>query len=77
MARFSRIEVFLKMKETGLVPLAYHSDPETMIAIVEACYNGGARVFEFTSRGDFAHHVFEKLSEYCNTNLSEMILGVG
>jgi len=77
MAKFSRIEVFQTMQETGLVPLAYNADPSTMIAIVEACYKGGARVFEFTSRGDLAHQVFDTLSKYCNTNLPEMILGVG
>ena len=65
------------MKETKLVPLAYNSDPETIIEIAKACYNGGARLFEFTTRGDFAYQVFEQLSEYCVGHLPELILGVG
>ena len=77
MARFSRIDVFLKMKETGLVPLHYNPDVSTMIKVVEACHRGGARVFEFTSRGDFAHEVFRELSLHCTQEIPDMILGVG
>ena len=58
MARFTRIEVALKMKETGMVPVFYHKDAEVCKQVVKACYDGGVRVFEFTNRGDFAHEVF-------------------
>ena len=77
MARFSRIEVFQTMAKTKLVPLAYHSDADVMTSIVEACYNGGARVFEYTSRGDFAHEVFAKVNQYCLKKIPDMIMGVG
>lgn len=77
MARFSRIQVAQTMKRTGMVPLFYHSDVEVAKQVTKACYDGGARLLEFTSRGDFAHNVFEKLSVYCNQELPEMILGVG
>lgn len=77
MAKYSRIEVFQTMERTKLVPLSYHSSAEVIIKIVEACFRGGARVFEFTNRGDFAHKVFDELSRYCNTHIPGMILGVG
>ncbi len=77
MARFSRIEVANVMKETGLVPLFFHSDIEVAKKVTKACYDGGARLLEFTSRGDFAHEVFGELSKYCNAELPEMVLGVG
>jgi len=77
MARFSRIEVVQVMESTGLVPLFYHSDIEISKKIVKACYDGGARLLEFTARGDFAHEIFSELSKYCNAALPEMILGVG
>jgi len=77
MARFSRIEVAQTMEQTGLVPLFYHSDIELGKKIMEACYKGGARVIEFTSRGDFAYEVFAKLSKFCEKNLPDMIIGVG
>jgi len=62
---------------TGLVPLFFHSDIEIAKSVTKACYDGGARLLEFTSRGDFAHEVFGALSKYCNQELPDMILGVG
>jgi 2-dehydro-3-deoxyphosphogluconate aldolase/(4S)-4-hydroxy-2-oxoglutarate aldolase len=77
MARFSRIEVTAKMAETGLVPLFYHSDIEIAKKTLKACYDGGARLLEFTSRGDFAHQIFDQLNQYAIAELPEMIMGVG
>ncbi len=77
MAQFTRIEVAQKMKETGLVPLFYNHDVELCKNIVKACYDGGARLFEFTARGDFAHEVFRELMKFSIKEMPEMILGVG
>ncbi|MFT5641398.1 MAG: 2-dehydro-3-deoxyphosphogluconate aldolase/(4S)-4-hydroxy-2-oxoglutarate aldolase [Cyclobacteriaceae bacterium] len=77
MARFSRIDVFNQMASTGLVPLFYHADVELGKNILKACYEGGARVLEFTNRGDYAHEVFAELNKYAAKELPEMILGVG
>lgn len=77
MANFSRIEVVNVMEQTGLVPLFYHPDLDTAIAILKACYQGGARLMEFTARGDFAFEVFSSLIKYAAKELPGMILGVG
>jgi 2-dehydro-3-deoxyphosphogluconate aldolase/(4S)-4-hydroxy-2-oxoglutarate aldolase len=77
MARFTRIEVALKMKDTGMVPVFYHKDTEVCKHVINACYEGGVRVFEFTNRGDFAHEVFGELSKWSAIETPEMILGVG
>ena len=77
MARFSRIEVALKMKETGMIPVFYHMDADVCKQVVKACYEGGVRVFEFTNRGDFAHEVFAELSKWVAKEAPELILGVG
>ncbi|MEL6357576.1 MAG: bifunctional 4-hydroxy-2-oxoglutarate aldolase/2-dehydro-3-deoxy-phosphogluconate aldolase [Bacteroidota bacterium] len=77
MARFSRIQVVQTMQHSGMVPLFYHPDVDVAKKVTKACYDGGARLLEFTSRGDFAHKIFEELSLYCNEYLPEMILGVG
>ncbi len=77
MARFSRIEVALKMKETGMVPVFYHKDVEVCKKVVKACYDGGARVFEFTNRGDFATLTFAELNKWTIEECPEMIMGVG
>ena len=77
MSQFSRIEVAALMKETGLVPLFYHPDVDLGKKILNACYNGGARLIEFTARGDFAHEVFAELNKFVIKELPEMAVGVG
>lgn len=77
MSKFSRIEVTIKMKETGIVPVFYHANTELCKEVLKACYEGGARVFEFTNRGDFAHEVFGELTKYVRQELPEMAMGVG
>lgn len=77
MAQYSRLEVAEVMKKTGLVPLFYHPDIEISKEVIKACYEGGARLLEFTARGDFAHEVFGELVKYATKELPGMILGVG
>ena len=77
MAQFSRIEVATVMAETGLVPLFFNSDIEVSKKLLKACYDGGARLLEFTARGDFAHEIFGELTKYAIAELPGMIMGVG
>lgn len=77
MAKYSRIETVEVMKNTGIVPVFYHKDLEICKKVLKACYDGGARVFEFTNRGDFAHEVFGELNKYAIKELDGMILGIG
>lgn len=77
MAQYARIGVFKQMQESGMVPLFYHSDINVAKSVLKACYDGGARLMEFTSRGDFAHEVFIELIKFAIADLPGMILGVG
>jgi len=77
MARFTRLEVYNTMINTGLVPVFYNADVEVAKKVVEACSAGGASVVEFTNRGDFAPEVFKQLSQYFGKTSPEIILGVG
>ncbi|MFD2099221.1 bifunctional 4-hydroxy-2-oxoglutarate aldolase/2-dehydro-3-deoxy-phosphogluconate aldolase [Flagellimonas iocasae] len=77
MARYTRIEVINAMLGTGMVPLFYHPDVELGKKVLKACYDGGARLMEFTSRGDFAHEVFAELNKYALKELPGMMMGVG
>ncbi|AIY13900.1 bifunctional 4-hydroxy-2-oxoglutarate aldolase/2-dehydro-3-deoxy-phosphogluconate aldolase [Cellulophaga baltica] len=77
MAQYTRIEVANVMKENGMVPLFYHPDVELGKKVLKAVYNGGARLMEFTARGDFAFEVFSELNKYAIKELPGMILGVG
>ncbi len=75
MARFSRLKVLNTMIDVGLVPVFYHPDVEVAIEIVAACAAGGARVVEFTNRGDLAYQVFSELVRHFAD--SDVILGIG
>ena len=77
MAQFSRIEVATIMKDTGLVPLFFSQDLELSKQVLKACYDGGARLMEFTARGDFAHETFGELTKYAIKELPGMVMGVG
>ncbi len=77
MAQFTRIEVAAAMKETGMIPLFFNQDIELSKKVLKACYDGGARLMEFTARGDFAHEVFGELTKYAIAELPGMIMGVG
>jgi 2-dehydro-3-deoxyphosphogluconate aldolase/(4S)-4-hydroxy-2-oxoglutarate aldolase len=77
MARFKRLQVLNTFMETGVVPLFYHPDTEVVKKVVEAAYQGGARIFEWTNRGDYAHEVFAEVNRWAAEACPEMILGAG
>ena len=77
MAKFMRHEVIGRILELGLTPIFYHGDLEVAKRIVQACADGGAKVIEFTNRGDFAYQVFSELNKWCNREFEDVILGVG
>jgi 2-dehydro-3-deoxyphosphogluconate aldolase/(4S)-4-hydroxy-2-oxoglutarate aldolase len=77
MARFDRMTVLNAMLGTGLVPVFYNGDVEVAKKIVAACAEGGARIVEFTNRGDRAWNVFSELIAWAEGAQPDIILGVG
>lgn len=77
MARIDRLTVLNAVVESGLVPVFYNRDVEVVKQIVTACARGGARLVEFTNRGERAWNVFTQLAEWADSAHPEMILGVG
>lgn len=77
MANHSRLHVLQTMIDTGLVPVFYHGNVDTAVRITDACWQGGARVVEFTNRGDFAIDVFSALSADVQRRYPDLVLGVG
>lgn len=77
MARFDRLTVLQTMLTGGLVPVFYEGNVEVAKKIVAACYDGGARVLEFTNRGERALPVFGQLSEFIAATFPGLVLGVG
>jgi 2-dehydro-3-deoxyphosphogluconate aldolase/(4S)-4-hydroxy-2-oxoglutarate aldolase len=77
MAGFSRLDVLNSVIDIGLVPVFYNPDVEVATKVVRACAAGGARVVEFTNRGDFAAEVFRQLSSRIAREDPDVVLGVG
>lgn len=76
MGTYKRLEVYSTMLSTGIIPLFYNNDLELTKKVVSACYDGGARIFEFTNRGGNASEIFKELLPWCN-RMPGMILGIG
>ena len=60
-----------------VLPVYYHDDIQTCTEVVNACYQGGIRVFEFVNRGDKAPENFAKLLSYQKENWPDLVLGIG
>jgi 2-dehydro-3-deoxyphosphogluconate aldolase/(4S)-4-hydroxy-2-oxoglutarate aldolase len=72
-----RLDVALKMRESGAIPLYYNPDIRIMKEVISACYKGGMKIFEFTNRGDMAHELFAELIKWSRTEMPDLVLGVG
>jgi 2-dehydro-3-deoxyphosphogluconate aldolase / (4S)-4-hydroxy-2-oxoglutarate aldolase len=77
MARFDRLTVYNALLQSGLMPLFYHGDVGAAAEIAAACASGGARLLEFTNRGEKALPVFTRLKEQVEKDSPQLILGVG
>ncbi|GIV38150.1 MAG: bifunctional 4-hydroxy-2-oxoglutarate aldolase/2-dehydro-3-deoxy-phosphogluconate aldolase [Cyclobacteriaceae bacterium] len=64
------------MRSIGMVPVFYHADACIAKEVLDACYRGGVRVFEFTNRGDKAPQVFKDLLRHAE-QYPDLIMGIG
>lgn len=69
--------MFDQLKSSPIVPVFFHPDASYSRQIVQACYAGGIRFFEFTNRGKEAFSVFVELAELIRANCPGMSLGIG
>lgn len=74
---FSRLKVVKMILESGVIPVFFNGSIDSAKKIVKACYDGGARVVEFTNRGQSAVAVFGQLVEWRESQLPDCVLGVG
>jgi len=77
MASFLKHKVVGEILEIGLLPVFYNRDIKVSENIVRACADGGAKVIEFTNRGDLAYEVFSELVMWSKKESPEVILGAG
>lgn len=77
MARFNRLEILNRLVGDGILPIVYHHSADVVMRAIDGCVEGGARVFEFTNRGDDAIRVFETIVERCRREHPNLALGCG
>ncbi len=65
-----------KMRATGMIPVFNHEDEATAIAVMDAAYQAGIKIFEFTNRGSNAKQVFTALAKHASLH-PDMLLGMG
>lgn len=77
MSNFKRYEVTALAWKTGLIPIFSFDQIDTCERIIDACYQGGVRLVEFTNRVRNAREVFIHLREYISDKYPDVVLGVG
>ncbi len=70
-------DIITIIKSQGTIPLFYHDSEAITIATVEALYNAGIRVFEYTNRGVNALENFKALVKTRNEKWKDLYLGIG
>ena len=77
MPRHTPAEALATLLRYPVVPVFYHADAAYTQRILQACYTGGIRVFEFVNRGEKALAVFTELQDFVARNCPDMVLGIG
>lgn len=65
------------LSQHPLVPVFFHPDALYSQNLVQACYEGGMRLVEFTNRGPEAPEVFTHLRQFTRQRCPDLLLGIG
>ncbi|MVT10734.1 beta/alpha barrel domain-containing protein [Chitinophaga tropicalis] len=69
--------IIAAFEQSKAIPVFYHEDAEVCKQVLQACYNAGLRVFEFTNRGEQAKRNFAIMWELKKATMPDMYLGIG
>ncbi|SFE73073.1 2-dehydro-3-deoxyphosphogluconate aldolase / (4S)-4-hydroxy-2-oxoglutarate aldolase [Pedobacter antarcticus] len=69
--------ILATLKQQGLLPLYYLESQEESAAILQAMYNAGVRIVEYTNRGHAALKNFSYLSGLAKREMPDLHLGIG
>jgi len=70
-------EIIAAFERSKVIPVFYHDDAEVCTEVLQACYDAGIRVFEFTNRGEGARRNFAVMQEKKKATMPDMYLGIG
>jgi 2-dehydro-3-deoxyphosphogluconate aldolase/(4S)-4-hydroxy-2-oxoglutarate aldolase len=63
--------------EQGILPLYFNADETISVEVLRAIYRAGIKAVEYTNRGDEALNNFIKMSFVRNSEMPDLLLGVG
>ena len=61
----------------GMLPLYFNADQEVTVEILRALCRAGIKAIEYTSRGEAALSNFTKMVEIRNSEMPDLLLGIG
>jgi 2-dehydro-3-deoxygluconokinase len=70
-------DIYEFIQQQGMIPLFYHEEAEVSIEVVDALYQAGVRVVEYTNRGKKALENFKQLIATRNERWQGLKLGAG
>jgi len=70
-------QILLALLDQKILPLYYHDDAETSIGILNAFYDAGIRLIEYTNRGSNALDNFMAMKKVIKKKMPGMFLGIG
>ncbi len=73
----NREKIIQAIVQQGVLPLYFHPDEETSIKILQALYESGIRVIEYTNRGKQALKNFRSIKKETYKQFPDLILGLG
>jgi 2-dehydro-3-deoxyphosphogluconate aldolase / (4S)-4-hydroxy-2-oxoglutarate aldolase len=65
------------IKDQGMLPLYFNADETVSIEVLKAIYRAGIKAVEYTNRGDAALSNFKKMVQVRNSDMKDLLLGVG
>ncbi|UOQ71296.1 bifunctional 4-hydroxy-2-oxoglutarate aldolase/2-dehydro-3-deoxy-phosphogluconate aldolase [Hymenobacter cellulosilyticus] len=77
MARFTKADAVNQALQSPLIPVFYHAEEPYARRVLQACYEGGVRLFEFTNRGPNAFDIFTDLQQFVEAEYPDLLLGAG
>ncbi|MEX2565895.1 MAG: bifunctional 4-hydroxy-2-oxoglutarate aldolase/2-dehydro-3-deoxy-phosphogluconate aldolase [Cyclobacteriaceae bacterium] len=69
--------ILMKIPEQGILPLYFHKDETVSLEVLRALYRAGIRMVEYTNRGEAALNNFKKMVALRNSEMKELLLGIG
>jgi len=70
-------QLIQEIKEIGLLPLFYHDNADTCLAVANTLYEAGVKCIEFTNRGEYALENFKQLVKLRDEKMKGLLIAIG